>query len=239
MGAAFSWGVPAADTGAAERRLVISIIYLSRHGETIWNRSKRIQGQTDIPLTDRGRRQAEALAERLASIPLQRIYTSDLSRARETTEIIASRQRQPVPVLPLPELRECDYGLWGGLTYEEIRERFPVDWQAWVRGGRIASPTGGEDFVALGRRAGSVFDRAVREGEDILISAHRGPIRAIICHALGLEQTLRSRFFVTNCSLSALECYPEHRPRLVLLNDTSHLIGELGNQSVSGGASTA
>ena len=222
-----------------KRRHAISIIYLIRHGETIWNRDKRIQGQTDIPLTELGRMQAAALAVRLASISLAKIYTSDLSRARETTEIITARLPQPVPVLPMPELRECNYGLWGGLTYEEISERFAEDWQAWLRGGRIGSPTGGEDFIALGKRAGSVFDMAIQAGENILISAHRGPIRAIICHALGLEQTFRSRFFVTNCSLSAIECQPEHRPRLVLLNDTSHLPGALGSASLSGGASTA
>jgi len=222
-----------------KRRHAISIIYLIRHGETIWNRDKRIQGQTDIPLTERGRMQAAALAVRLASIPLLKIYTSDLSRARETTEIITARLPQPVPVLPTPDLRECNYGLWGGLTYEEISERFAEDWQAWLRGGRIGSPTGGEDFISVGKRAGRIFDAAAREGEDVLISAHRGPIRAIICHALGLEQTFRSRFFLTNCSLSAIECHPEHRPRLVLLNDTSHLLGALGSPSPSGGASTA
>jgi broad specificity phosphatase PhoE len=169
--------------------------------------------------------QAQILARRLANLPLEKIYSSDLSRSLETTAIITALQPKTVPVLPMADLRECHYGLWEGLTYEEISERFVEDWQAWVRGGRIGSPTGGEDFVALGTRAGRVFDTAVQEGKTVLISAHRGPIRAIICHALGLEQSFRSRFFVTNCSLSAIECHPDHRPRLVLLNDTSHLQG--------------
>jgi broad specificity phosphatase PhoE len=160
---------------------------------------------------------------RLGSIPLERIYTSDLGRALETTGIIAASRTSGIPVLPTPDLRECNYGLWEGLTYEEIAERYAEDWQAWHRGGRIGSPTGGEDFLSLQRRAGRVFDAAAKEGKPILISAHRGPLRAILCHALGLEPSFRSRFFVTNCSLSALECHPEHRPRLVLLNDTSHL----------------
>jgi broad specificity phosphatase PhoE len=142
-------------------------------------------------------------------------------------------------VLPMPDLRECNYGLWEGLTREEISERFAEDWQAWLRGGRIGSPTGGEDFLSLGKRAGRVFDMAAREGKTILISAHRGPLRAILCHALGLEQTFRSRFFVTNCSLSALECHPEHRPRLVLLNDTSHLYDSPLFPFLSGVGSTA
>ena len=74
------------------RRCAISIIYLIRHGETDWNQDKRIQGQTDIPLNARGRRQAEALAGRLSTVSLEMIYTSDLTRARETAEIIAARQ---------------------------------------------------------------------------------------------------------------------------------------------------
>ena len=205
----------------------------------MWNRDKRIQGQTDTPLHERGRKQAEALAARLTSVSLKRIYTSDLGRALETTGIIAAHQPQTVPVQPMPDLRECNYGLWEGLTYEEISERFAEDWQAWLRGGRIGSPTGGEDFLSLQRRAGRVFDAAAKEGKTILISAHRGPLRAILCHALGLGPTFRSRFFVTNCSLSALECHPGHRPRLVLLNDTSHLYNSPPLPFLSGEGSTA
>jgi broad specificity phosphatase PhoE len=190
-------------------------------------------------LHERGRKQAEALAARLASIPLDRIYTSDLGRALETTKIVASRQMRSVPVLPIPDLRECNYGLWEGLNLEEIGLRFADDLQAWLRGGRIGSPPGGEDFISLGKRAGRVFDEAAREGKTILISAHRGPLRAILCHALGIEQTFRSRFFVTNCSLSAIECHPEHRPRLILLNDTSHLQRTLEGSSFSGAGSTS
>jgi alpha-ribazole phosphatase len=179
------------------------------------------------------------LAVRLAAIPLERIYTSDLNRARETTGIIAARQPKSVQVLPTPDLRECNYGLWEGLTSEEIYESFAEDWEAWIRGGRIGSPTGGEDFLSLERRAGRVFDAAAKEGKTVLISAHRGPLRAILCHALGLEPTLRSRFIMTNCSLSALECHPEHRSRLVLLNDTSHLYELPLLSSLSGEGSTA
>jgi broad specificity phosphatase PhoE len=108
-----------------------------------------------------------------------------------------------------------------------------------MRGGRIGSPAGGEDFISLGIRAGRVFDEAAREGKTVLISTHRGPLRAILCYALGLEQTFRSRFFVTNCSLSALECHPGHRPRLVLLNDTSHLYDLPLLPFLSGEGSTA
>ena len=184
-----------------------------------------IQGQVDIPLNARGRRQAEALAGRLSRVPLEVIYTSDLSRANETAGMVAARQPGEVPLVAMPDLRELDYGLWEGLTRSEVAGRFAEDWRIWNKGGRIGSPTGGEDALSMAGRAGRAFDAAVLERKTVLISTHRVTLRTILCHALGLEQTFRNQFAVMNCSLSALECHPEYRPRLILLNDTCHLDG--------------
>ncbi|MHB8771524.1 MAG: histidine phosphatase family protein [Syntrophales bacterium] len=206
------------------RGLVISVIYLVRHGETAWNWDSRIQGHSDIPLNDRGMRQAEALAARLAAVPLEIIYTSDLSRARVTAELIARRQPRPVAIMARPELRECDYGSWEGLTRPEAAARFPEEWRDWQAGeGR---PTGGEDIAALAGRTGRIFAEAVGNGKGaVLISAHRGSLRTILCHALGIAQDFRDRFDIANCSVSALECPPAGRPLLQFLNDTCHLEG--------------
>jgi broad specificity phosphatase PhoE len=179
----------------------------------------------DIPLNARGRRQAESLAGRLSTVPLDVIYTSDLSRANETARIVAARQPGEVPVAAMPELRELAYGQWEGLTRSEVAMRFKEDWRIWNKGGRIGSPTGGEDSPSLAGRAGRAFDAAVQERKTVLISTHRVTLRTILCHALGLEQTFRNRFVVMNCSLSALECHPEYRPRIILLNDICHLDG--------------
>jgi broad specificity phosphatase PhoE len=207
------------------RRCAISIVYLIRHGETDWNRGTRIQGRIDIPLNERGKQQAEALAVRLASIPLEVIYTSDLGRAQETAGRIAARQPEEVAVLKRPGLRECDYGLWEGLTRAEVVERFPEEWDEWFRTGGIGGAPEGEDFFSLVKRASVVFDEASRQGKTVLISAHHGPIQAILCHALGIAEILRSRFLIQNCSLSALECQEGGITRLILLNDTCHLDG--------------
>jgi broad specificity phosphatase PhoE len=196
---------------------------LVRHGETEWNYDKRIQGHTDIPLNARGRVQAEALGSRLAATPLDRIYTSDLARARETAGIIAAAQPLEISVETTQDLRECNYGRWEGLTRDEVSRQFEEDWKNWIKGGRIGSPTGGEDFLSLVLRAGRAFDTASKGQKTVLISTHRVTLRAILCHALGLDHAMRDRFVVLNCSLSALECHPEHRPRIILLNDTCHL----------------
>jgi broad specificity phosphatase PhoE len=151
------------------------------------------------------------------------IYTSDLSRTRETAEIIAARQPAEIPIVITPDLRECNYGLWEGLTLAEVAIRFAEDWDNWNKRGLTASPTGGENFLSLAGRAGRAFDVAVQDGKTVLISTHRGTLRAVLCHALRIDPADRDRFPVTNCSLSALECRPRRLPRLVLLDDTSHL----------------
>ncbi|MBX6395401.1 MAG: histidine phosphatase family protein, partial [Alicyclobacillaceae bacterium] len=93
-------------------RLQPIVICLVRHGETVWNREQRLQGHQDIPLTDKGREQARAVARRLSTEPWDLVYSSDLSRARETAEIIA--KHCGVRVVTDPRLRERFYGRFEG-----------------------------------------------------------------------------------------------------------------------------
>lgn len=137
--------------------------------------------------------------------------------------MIAERQLGEFSVITTPDLRECNYGLWEGLTCAEVAIRFAEDWDNWNKRRLTESPTGGENFLSQARRAGRAFDAAVQDGKTVLIATHQGTLRAILCYALGLKQAFRDRFVVRNCSLSALECRPRRRPRLILLDDTSHL----------------
>jgi broad specificity phosphatase PhoE len=95
----------------------VTTLLLVRHGETDWNADGRLQGQTDRPLSDFGRRQARKLADELADEELEAIYASDLARARETAEIAG--ERLGLPVVLDPDLREKDWGTWEGLTTVE------------------------------------------------------------------------------------------------------------------------
>ena len=101
----------------------MTIVHLARHGESDWKVDRRWQGHADRPLTERGREQARALAERLADVDLQAIYASDLRRAWETAEAVAALRE--LDVVRLPELREVDVGSWSGFTRDECAERFP------------------------------------------------------------------------------------------------------------------
>ena len=98
-------------------------LYLIRHGQTDWNVAGKIQGKTDIPLNETGKRQAACLARGMEKQPVVQIYTSSLKRALETAEIIGRRQN--VKVKPMKELEEVGFGQWEGCTNEEIKRQYP------------------------------------------------------------------------------------------------------------------
>ena len=103
-------------------------IYIVRHGETEWNAQGRIQGHTDINLSDAGRRQAKAVAQRLEQVSFAAAYCSDLSRTRETAEVILGQSGTPLH--PTPQLREYHKGVFEGLTVPEYSKKFPDQYQA-------------------------------------------------------------------------------------------------------------
>jgi 2,3-bisphosphoglycerate-dependent phosphoglycerate mutase len=180
-------------------------ILLVRHGETDWNRERRIQGQSDPPLNDLGREQSRTLAGRLASEEIDAIYSSDLRRARETAEILADELGQPV-VLD-PELRELDFGPWEGHTVDELHARFPEAFERWLAGG-VAEWNGGETHDAMADRIRGAVRRlaATHAGESILLVAHGGPVRVLLMDAEGLPYPEARREFrrIANCDLSRI-----------------------------------
>jgi broad specificity phosphatase PhoE len=183
---------------------VTTTLLLARHGQSDWNAARRWQGFADRPLTDRGRAQADELATRVADIPLDAIYSSDLQRARDTAAAVA-RGRGLEP-RELPALREVDVGSWEGLTRDEAETRFPDGFRRWQNGG-----IGWEDGETYGEMSERVL-AAVRtiadrhRGARVLIVAHGGPIRAIHAAALGLdiEAYRRVRPVEPNARLSAV-----------------------------------
>lgn len=100
----------------------MTTLWLIRHGVTDWNREGRWQGQRDVPLNDEGRRQARQAAERLRDQPLEAIYTSDLSRARETAAVLS--EATGAPLVEDPRLREIHLGAWEGLSFDDIRQSY-------------------------------------------------------------------------------------------------------------------
>jgi broad specificity phosphatase PhoE len=163
----------------------VTTILIARHGQSDWNQEKRWQGHADRPLTERGREQAQVLADRLAHIELDAVYSSDLHRARDTAAVVA--ESQGLDLRQLPDLREVDVGSWSGLTRAEAEERFPEGFARWRDG--YPGWKDGETYEAMTDRVLRAVDEiaAEHDGGRVLVVSHGGPIRAMHAAALGLD----------------------------------------------------
>jgi len=159
-----------------------------RHGETAWNRDTRIQGQLDIGLNDRGRAQAAALAEALRDESITAIYSSDLSRARETAEAVAAVSGAPL-TLDIA-LRERAFGVFEGHTWAEIEANWPEDSLRWRKRDLAFAPGGGESLPVLFDRCVAAVERlaAAHPGETIAVVAHGGVMDCL--YRAGTRQAL-------------------------------------------------
>lgn len=197
------------------------LIYLLRHGEVLHAETRRFIGHLDVPLSARGETQCRAQARRLAGVPLHAVYTSDLTRARRSGEIIASPHGLSPTVVPA--LREMAMGRWEGLTADEIRAREPAAFADWMsRVGEFPFP-GGESVGDLVARAAVAFDAIVDNGAGpIAIVAHGGTNRALLCRALGLPFERLLALGQDYGALTVLQRLDE-RWRLRRLNETPML----------------
>ncbi len=159
-------------------------IYLLRHGDTRIDAIKRYIGRTDVPLNEQGREQARWWKTELAQVPFTRIVCSDLARTRETAGIIADGRDSPLDLYP--ELREIDLGEWDGMTIDEVRSRFPVEYEKRGVNPACFRPGSGESFFDVSGRVVPVFEQFKNGMGDgnILIVAHAGVNRVILCHLL-------------------------------------------------------
>jgi broad specificity phosphatase PhoE len=152
----------------------VTTIFLARHGETDWNAEGRVQGHTDRPLNDAGRAQARALADELAEVHVDAVYSSDLARALDTARPVAAARG--LAVEPVAELRERDFGTWEGLLDTEILERFPE--------ARTGAWGDAETREQLAERVLAALRRIAEQhpGGQVLVVSHGGPLRAILSH---------------------------------------------------------
>ncbi|MER5868769.1 bifunctional RNase H/acid phosphatase [Streptomyces sp. NPDC002044] len=199
---------------------------LLRHGETALTPQKRFSGSggSDPELSPAGRRQAAAVAESLAARrTVQTVVSSPLRRCRETAQAVADRLGLTVTVEE--GLREVDFGAWEGLTFAEVRERFPDDLQAWLDSPRAAPTGGGESFAAATRRISATRDRllAAHAGRTTLLVTHVTPVKILVRLALGAPPESLFRMELSAASVSEVAYYADGNASVRLLNDTSHL----------------
>lgn len=197
-------------------------VIMVRHGQTAWNLAQKYQGHSDIELSEAGIRQAELVAARLANEPIQAAFASDLGRAYQTAKTIAKNHK--LPVHKVAELREINFGIWEGLTYDQIYSGWPeLIEQLYQKPDEIQIP-GGETFRELKQRAAGCLQRLVAEHEDstILLVSHGGTIRTLLCAALDIHLNHIWQIKQDNTAVSILE-YHDGYPVVTLLNDTHHL----------------
>ena len=174
-------------------------ILLCRHGETAWNRERRIMGSLDVPLSEAGRAQCASLARLLAAFDVSRIVTSPLARAAETADILA--RTLSVPVALDADLEEVRFGHWQGMTYDEIGGD-PL-FAGYVENPVECPTPGGETALDVQRRGLAAIERAVA-GERTLFVSHGDLIRTVLCHFLAMPVAHYRRLRVDNASLCAL-----------------------------------
>ena len=176
-------------------------IYIIRHGETDWNKARRFQGQTDIPLNETGRLQAANLAVDLADVlPFDRIVTSDLVRAVETAEIL--NRGFSSPILTDPDFREVDFGEWEGLGQETIEARWPGQLRKWFDSG-LLQPPGGEEQDLFYERVWQAFRRWAdrTDYEKMAVVCHGGVCRVLYCAIQGLPVNDMNSFIMKNTEM--------------------------------------
>jgi broad specificity phosphatase PhoE len=192
----------------------LPVTYLARHGETAWSLTGQHTGLTDIPLTERGERNARRLGERLAALTFAQVFTSPLRRAFRTCELAGFAAVATVD----PDLVEWNYGKYEGRRSAEIRAERP-DWQLF----RDGCP-GGETPVDVGVRADRVVSRVRAVQGDVLLFSSGHFLRVLAARWLGLEPGAGRFFLLSTASLSALGY--EHdvtQPVVRLWDDTRHV----------------
>lgn len=197
-------------------------LFIVRHGETVWNRDGRIQGHTDVGLSERGIEQATRLARRLENVAFDAAYSSDLSRACVTAELVL--EGRDVPLHSTPRLREYHKGAFEGLTESELRARFPAEYPGYIAKDLDYAPEGGESTRQVSARMAAIIsDIKERHLDDrVLVVGHGGSLRAAMLALLGMSMDANWRFVFGNCTLSIVDIYHDNAV-LRLFNDASHL----------------
>ena len=201
-------------------------IYLVRHGATVLTAEDRFAGSSEVPLSDEGRAQVAALAERLRCDALDAVYASPMGRTLETARIIgAPHGLEPRPE---PDLREIDYGRWEGLTRDEVERDFAAEYEAWQEDPLTIAPEGGESGIQVLARALPVVRRIVQQHQhrSVLVVAHKGTNRLLVSSLLAFDaRGYRDRLDQSPAGLTILDFATEVRARLRLFNDVSHYEG--------------
>jgi len=201
-------------------------LLIVRHGETEWNAAGRIQGHTDIGLSDRGAEQARSLGQRLSGLSIDAAYTSDLKRTSETARLALGDRS--IALNETPMLREYHKGEFEGMTMTEIKAQFPDEYPKYLEKDLDYSPKGGESTRVVSARMAEIIGeiKSNHLDETVLVVSHGGALRAAMVSLLGMPLEGNWSFIFGNCGLTTIDSF-EDNAVLRHFNDTSHLSGSV------------
>lgn len=210
---------------------MVTTLYLVRHGETEGSEVKRYKGSIDVPLSEKGIEQIKKVAGFIKKIgansrlPLQSVYSSPLSRALKSAEIIS----EPFGLTPIvmADLRERGFGIWEGMSFNEIKDKYPEEFEAWANNPLKYSPIGGESTIEVRDRVINALNKIINNHNsqlrglspsiNIAIVAHGGVNRIILCHIMGIPLENIFRIEQDNAAVNIIEFW-ERYPVVKLLN---------------------
>lgn len=169
-------------------------LYFVRHGQTDYNLKNAYYGFADVELNETGKLQAQKLSKLLGGLSFDAIWCSDLKRVKETVDCIVGHENNGLPgnIGSFFELREMNFGKWEGLSFKEVLEAYPKDYELWSKDWKGAAPTGGECFKDFYARVKHCFEQLMKAAEEknqsrILVAAHNGTLRILFALMLGLS----------------------------------------------------
>ena len=211
-------------------------LILVRHGQTELTAQRRYSGRGDVPLSAFGRAQARAAASRLAALsrPVAAVVASPLQRCTQTASVLAAALGG-TPVRTDPDLVECDFGEWEGLTFGQVRERWPDEMRRWLASTAVAPP-GGESMRGVAARTRRATERLIERypGQCVVVVSHVSPVKLLLRDALGAGDELLHRLYLDAAGLSIVDFWADGGIAVRTVNDTAHLAG-LGSGPVAAG----
>jgi probable phosphoglycerate mutase len=211
-----SWMPPS--TGSATRLILV------RHGETELTAQRRYSGRGDVLLSHQGLLQAIATAARVTTVASEvaAVVSSPLARCVATAEKIAADTKSPVRVVP--DLIECDFGEWEGLTFSEVRERWPDLLDTWLAS-TSSAPPGGESFEDVAVRVRAAVSALLAEfsGQTVVVVSHVTPLKLTLRDALAAGDAFLYRLFLDPAGISIVDMWPDGGVAVRTINDTAHL----------------
>lgn len=209
----------------------MSLIYLIRHGQTDWNKERIFRGHADRPLSDEGKKEAQAVAGFLEKEPIQFIYSSPLKRALETARPLA--EAKGLKVVELKGVIDLDFGEWSGMTVEQVKDKFPESFADFMNDPQSVVFPGGETMSEVQSRALEAIEKVAdrHTGETGAVVTHRVICKLVILGLLGLDA---ARFWEISQDTACINLFEYKRDRAVIhyVNESCHIRNLKGHSSL-------